>query len=75
MKRVGLHYRQDTELSAKGENAPPLLDCERFIWGGGGVISTFGRVDYDLSTDIKGFDRHFVESKPGQRHRGITERG
>lgn len=41
---------------------------------GGGVISTFGRVDYDLSTDIKGFDRHFVESRPGQRHRGITER-
>lgn len=27
-------------------------------------ISTFGRVDYDLSADIKGFDHHFVVSKP-----------
>lgn len=28
------------------------------------AISTFGRVDYDLHTDIKGFDHHFVISKP-----------
>lgn len=50
-----------------------------FLRGGGcryspgaavGGISTFGRVDYDLSTDIKGFDRHFVESRPEQRHWG-----
>lgn len=36
-----------------------------------GNISAFGRVDYDLNTDIKGFDCHFVEREPGQRHRGI----
>lgn len=29
-------------------------------------ISTFGRVDYDLNADIKGFDHHFVLSKPEQ---------
>lgn len=35
-------------------------------------ISTFGRVDYDLNTDIKGFDHHFVVSKAEQRHWGIN---
>lgn len=33
-------------------------------------ISTFGRVDYDLGADIKGFDHHFVVSKPERRQWG-----
>lgn len=65
--------QSDEEMSAEGENAPPLL--YRIIWRRGDrcwSVSTYGRVDYDLNTDIKGFDWHFVESEPWQRHRGST---
>ena len=34
-------------------------------------ISTFGRVDYNLNTDINGFDHHIVAGKSEQRHCGI----
>lgn len=72
--------QSDTRLRAEGANAPPLLDTGRFIGGcscrysaGAAVsdISTFGRIDYDLNADIKGFDHHFVVCKPEQRLRGI----
>lgn len=72
---------KDEELSTEGWKCTSTLgqlDIYCISEGGIGVdaaaagnISTFGRVDYDLNTDIKGFDCHFVEREPGQRHRGI----
>lgn len=43
-----------------------MVSCRLGPGAAVGGISTFGRVDYDLSADIKGFDRHFVASRPEQ---------